>query len=600
MPAALYPQNEAERVAALIALRILDTERSEAFDIFPALAKDLFGVPVSALSLVAEDRQWFKASVGLKVTELPRLSSFCAHAILNPEHTLVVADATKDPRFSDNPLVTGDFGLRFYAGAPITGPSGHALGALCIIDRKPREIVDIAVEQLRLLAVGASGALKLHGSAHAMDDLTRIDPLTGLENRASLTQRFRTRLTPHDGSIRRAQGLLLIDLDDIRAINVLFGHRGGDTVLVEISQRLRRLATSCSAIGRLGGGTFCIVVESLDARGALQELADAVRLIFLEPFQIAGQSVLVRITIGAAVGSEADCDLEHLMLAADAALSEAKRAGPGETRFVAPGERAGDVATRGGRRAMEIRLREALLPPGREPFALAFQPLFEAKTKALTGFEALVRWPDENGPTLQPGDFIPIAEATGLIVQLDHWVLDQACSAATAWPSSIKVSANLSAANFFAGDLVMDVRTVLDRHGLSPSRLKLEVTETVLLHDAVRVRRIIMALQALGVRVVLDDFGAGYGSVAYLRDYSFDGLKVDRSLTADIVGNTKNQAFTRAVIEMAGALGMEVTAEGVETQDQLDLLCGSDVATVQGYFLGRPMPANAAYDLAWR
>lgn len=599
MPAAATPPDETERLAALIALRILDTERTEAFDVFPALAKDLFSVPVSAVSLIDRDRQWNKASIGLDgAADLPRAASLCAHAILNPTETLHVPDATKDPRFADNPVVVGDFHLRFYAGAPILGPGGHALGTLCVIDREPREVGDGALEQLRRLAVGVGSALELHGAVRAMQVLGRTDPLTGLENRCGFNERLRATLARRDGPTARRIALLLMDLDGFRSVNDLFGHAGGDAALKEVARRLRGVIAPGDALGRFGGDTFSVLVEEAGDRGGLDALACAVHVALREPFWIEDQAVPLRTSIGVAIRSERGGDPETLILDADVALSEAKRAGRGVTRFASTADGARGVATRLGRRAMDTLLRDALARPGHEPFALAFQPIFRNRTGTLDGFEALARWPNRDGSHRLPAEFIPVAEATGLIVQLDHWVLDRACAVAAGWPEPIRVSTNLSAANFFAGDLVGDVRAILDRHGLAPTRLKLEITETVLLQDRTRVRATIAGLRAMGVRIVLDDFGVGHGSIAYLRDYVFDGLKIDRSFTADLEADARSRAFTSAIIEMARTLGIDVTAEGVETAGQLRILAGTDIATVQGYLLGRPLSLDAAHGLA--
>ncbi|MGI3777027.1 MAG: EAL domain-containing protein, partial [Janthinobacterium lividum] len=233
----------------------------------------------------------------------------------------------------------------------------------------------------------------------------------------------------------------------------------------------------------------------------------------------------------------------------------------------------------------------------REPFALALQPIFEGASGRLAGFEALVRWPQPDGHVLPPSEFIPVAEATGLVVQLDRWVLDQACRLASTWPEHIRISSNLSAANFYAVGLVREVERTLVRHGLAPDRLKLEITETVLLRDPDRVRRMIADLRRLGVHVVLDDFGSGHASLAYLRDYAFDGLKIDSSFTAEIESGTKGRAFLRAIIDMAEAMGIDTTAEGVETDGQLRQLCEGNVRFIQGFLLGRPMTPDAAMAL---
>ncbi len=593
MSAAPQSENENERLAALIALGILGTEPTSEFDIFPALARTLFSAPIAAVSLVEKDRQWFKASVGLDVTETTRDASFCAHAILNPAETLCIPDATQDPRFVDNPLVVGELGLRFYAGAPIIGPSGHALGTLCVIDREPREVSDGMLDQLRQLAIGVGSALKLHASVQELRGLAVTDPLTGLENRAGFDQRM------HDALARRRHrpalsvGLLFLDLDCFKAINDLFGHGGGDAALREVAHRLRRLSPVGTTVSRFGGDEFCILVEDVQGRADLQGIAARVHAALAEPFLIDQQSVPLRTSVGIALCPLDGSDPETLIRRADAALYGAKRAGRGSTEFATPDTACNRPAPVGRHKIREM-LRDALLPPGHEPFALALQPIFHGMTGQLAGFEALVRWPGSDGQVMLPSEFIPDAEATGLIVQLDRWVLDQACRLAAGWPGHLQISSNLSAANFLAGDLVGDVHAALTRHKLAPSQLKLEVTETVMLSDPDRVRTTLTALRELGVHIILDDFGVGHASIAYLRDYAFDGLKIDRSFTAEIETDPRSLAFVRGIIDMARALGIGATAEGIETEGQLRLLRSEGVATVQGYLLGRPMAASAA------
>lgn len=598
MPAAPLPENENERLAALIALGIVGTERTTEFDIFPALARTLFSTPIAAVSLVEKDRQWFKASVGLDVTETDRDSSFCAHAILNPGETLCVPDATKDPRFADSPLVVGEFGLRFYAGVPIIGPGGHPLGALCVIDREPRDVSDGMLDQLRQLAIGVSSALKLHASVQELRGLAVTDPLTGLENRAGFNQRLRDAMVRRQRTPALSVGLLFLDLDSFKPINDLFGHGGGDAALREVAQRLRRVSRAGTTISRFGGDEFCILVEDVQSVADLRSLAVRIHAALAEPFLIEQQCVPLRTSIGIALCPADAGEPEALIRRADAALYGAKRAGRGATQFAMP-DKAHDRPAPVGRHKIREMLRSALLPPGHEPFALALQPIFHGTSGHLTGFEALVRWPDADGRVMLPSEFIPEAEATGLVVQLDRWVLDQACRLAAGWPAHLQVSSNLSAANFLAGDLVGDVRAALGRHRLAPDRLKLEITETVMLSDPDRVQAAVAALRELGVHVVLDDFGVGHASITYLRDYAFDGLKIDRSFTAGIETDPRSLAFVRAIIDMARALGIGATAEGVETDGQLRLLRSEGIATIQGYLLGRPMTPSAAASLIW-
>jgi diguanylate cyclase (GGDEF)-like protein len=595
MPAALEPYDEHDRLAALIALNILETERTADFDIFPGLASQLFSTPIAAISFIDKDRQWFKASVGLDGTETSRDISFCAHAILCPNEVLYVPDATQDLRFADNPLVVGDFGLRFYAGVPIIGPSGHALGALCVVDREPRHVSEGALEQLKQLAIGVGSALRLHASVQMFQKLSMTDPLTGLANRAGFNKCLSDALT-RSGSPVPHGGLLFLDLDGFKSINDLFGHASGDAALREVAQRLRRVTRTQDKVSRFGGDEFCILTEDVQDIIGLEALAARIHAVLAEPFIIDRQVVPLRTSIGIAVYPENATDPEVLVRKADAALYEAKRAGRGTTRF-ATADKLSDDQALVGRNAMRELLRDALLPPGREPFTLMVQPVFSGQTWQLVGFEALVRWPKPGGIARPPSEFIPLAEATGLVVQLDRWVLNQACALVANWPDHLTISSNLSAANFFAGDLVQDVHEALERHGLVPRRLKLEVTETVLLRDPGHVQSVIRRLRDLGVQIILDDFGAGHASIAYLRDFAFSGLKIDRSFTASLETDPRSRIFVRAIIEMAHALNLEVIAEGVETPGQLRLLGKRKITAVQGYLLGRPMTPDAATGL---
>lgn len=595
MPAAALPKNENERLAGLSALRILDTQGTADFDLFPELASALFSAPMAAISLIDRDRQWFKASVGLDVVETPRESSFCAHAILDPTGMLCVPDATRDPRFADNPDVVGGPGLRFYAGSPIIGPDGHAVGALCIMDTRPREPSEQMLAQLRKLALAASGALNLHALLQKQHRLATIDPLTGLDNRAGLDRILHEELQQAPAGPGHSLALLFLDLDNFRNVNDLFGHGGGDDALREVASRLARVTRGSDTLGRFGEDKFYVLAKGVPGDDILLAMGRRIHAAFAEPFTVQHQPVPLGTSIGIAVSGEDTASAETLLHRADIALHEAKRSGGGVTRLES-GE-AGRIPLATGRQRVEALLREALVPAGREPFALALQPIFEGASGRLAGFEALVRWPQPDGHVLPPSEFIPVAEATGLVVQLDRWVLDQACGLAATWPEHIRISSNLSAANFYAVGLVREVERTLVRHGLAPDRLKLEITETVLLRDPDRVRKMIADLRRLGVHVVLDDFGSGHASLAYLRDYAFDGLKIDSSFTAEIESGTKGRAFLRAIIDMAEAMGIDTTAEGVETDGQLRQLCEGNVRFIQGFLLGRPMTPDAAMAL---
>lgn len=598
MPTVPRPENEPERLAALHALSLLDTPPDPAFGIFPEVARSLFDTPIAAISLVDTERQWFKSIVGFDVTETPRDQSFCAHAILRPDHLLIVPDASADPRFANNPFVTGEPGIRFYAGAPIVDRDGHALGALCVIDRVPRDVAPGFLAQLANLARGVGSTVQLHSAVRQLRAMALTDFLTGIANRAGLDAGLAQRLAQRAPG--RRLGVLCLDLDSFKAINDLFGHAGGDAALREVAARLRRSLRGGDLVARLGGDEFCVVMHDVADPEAPAALAARIHAALADSFMIGGKPVPLRTSIGIAIAPDDATTPEALLALADAALYVAKRSGAGSTRATtaprpaAPQDPDPTAGVPGGRAGIHRMLEHALLPPGREPFSLRFQPYFTAQDQRLLGFEALVRWPRPDGSELLPGGFIPIAEATGLVVQLDHWVLTAACREAAGWAVPLDIAANLSAANFFAASIVDDVAAILDRTGLPARRLKLEITESVLLRDPDRVRAAIKGLRRLGVRIAIDDFGAGHASLAYLRDYPIDEIKIDRGFVQTADTDPRIRAFLQAIIDMGAALDVGTVAEGVETMAQLHLVQARGVGVVQGYLLGRPVSAAEA------
>ena len=604
MPAAPLPTDETERLFALHQLRILDTPQDENFGIFPALAAALFDAPVSAVSFIDAERHWFKAAHGLDATQVPRAVSFCAHAILVPGQVIVVPDATRDARFADNPLVTDGPRFRFYAGAPIIDrTTGAALGALCVLDHQPREITPAWIEQLRRLAHGVGSAAHLHGMLNRLQAMTLRDPLTGAGNRVALEAQVAQVFDAPPGTdpAPGRTALMFLDLDRFKTINDLFGHAGGDAALTETVRRIRQVLRPTDFVARLGGDEFCVLLDGCEESDAAETVAARIHAALAEPFLIDGKAVPLNTSIGIAFAPDDAADTPGLLARADEALYAAKHAGRGTTRLfrqVAQATGPAPAVHVPGRRATEQMLKAALLPTAHKPFTLRFQPFFDAATRALAGFEALVRWPLPDGTELQPGAFIQVAERTGLVVQLDEWVLQEACREAAAWRMPLTIATNLSAANFFASDIVETITAILARTGLPPTQLKLEITESVLLRDAERVRAAIVRLQDLGIQFALDDFGAGHASLAYLRDFPIDEVKIDRGFIDGADQDDRKKAFFRAIIDMCQAMKVNTLAEGVETEQQLALVRRLKVGSVQGFLLGRPLEQAQARDLA--
>jgi diguanylate cyclase (GGDEF)-like protein len=421
----------------------------------------------------------------------------------------------------------------------------------------------------------------------ALAFLARHDALTQLPNRTL----FQERLTQALATTRRQSGcaLLLLDLDGFKPVNDTLGHPLGDALLKSVAARLLSTVRDVDTVARLGGDEFAIIQVGVESPDQLAVLAERAIAAVDQPFDIDGHRILVGASIGVAVAPSDGTTCDTLLRNADIALYLAKAEGRGTYRLFEPEM---DARVQ-GRRALEFDLREAL---AKNAFDLEYQPVLETRTRKLLGFEALIRWNHPIRGMISPADFIPIAEDTGLIVSIGKWVLRHACMAATAWPGDIGVAVNLSAVQFRGGHLLGAVEAALAESGLAPGRLELEITESVLLHKSDDRLATLHRLRALGVRIALDDFGTGYSSLSYLRSFPFDKIKIDRSFVGDLAVNRESHVIVRAIIGLAVGLGMAVTAEGVETEEQMAVLRDEDCAQVQGDLFSPPLAAHEALD----
>ncbi len=575
MPPAPLPHNEAERLAALARLQIMDTAPDPRFDSFVQLAADMYGVQIALVTLVDENRQWFKAAKGLATKQTSRDSAFCAHAILDPGEVLVVEDAATDPRFADNPLVLGDPNIRFYAGAVVRAPTGHPMGTLCLIDRAPRTLDQPGRLRLQELAAGVSALLELHGHAANMQRAAMQDGLTGLANRAMFDARLDQAVTDALGGTPCA--LLLLDLDRFKAVNDTLGHMAGDSLLREVAARLRRSVREGDLCARFGGDEFAVLLSDPADAAAATSIASRIAESFTEPMLLEGTPTVPQASIGIAL-----CPLDAtspgtLLRAADQALYQVKRSRSGRVVLAEAGDTAGLAMGGDLRVAMET-----------DALTLHWQPVFRAATGEAYGYEALQRWNRPGHGPVAPGVFIPFAEAHGLIGGMDVWTMHNACQAAAEWKTPLCVAVNISA-HWFGGSEIIDlVSQALARSGLAPERLCLEITERTVIANSDIANRQISALHDLGIQVALDDFGTGYSSLSYLRDLPFDKIKLDQSFVSVLGSNARSDAVACAIIDLGHRLNMAVCAEGVETEAQLDLLRREGCDLVQGYLLGRP------------
>ena len=416
----------------------------------------------------------------------------------------------------------------------------------------------------------------------AMAFMARHDALTKLPNRTL----FHERLTQAIATARRRDScaLLCLNLDGFKAVNDTLGHLVGDALLQAVANRLSATIREVDTVARLGGDEFAIIQVGLDSPDQAAALAERTMAVIARPYEIGGSRIIIGASVGVSIAPADGTSHEVLLRNADIALYLAKTEGRGTCRLFEPEM---DARVQ-GRRQIELDLRDALAMGA---FELHYQPIVDLQFGATVGFEALIRWNHPVRGLISPADFIPIAEDTGMIVPIGSWVLQQACREATSWPPDIGIAVNLSAVQFRGGRLTETVREALEASGLAPNRLELEITESVLLQHSDEGLAVLHQLRALGVRIALDDFGTGYSSLSYLRGFPFDKLKIDRSFIGDIAINRDSQVIVAAIIGLAEGLGMTVTAEGVETAEQLDRLHDHGCTQVQGELFSRPVPA---------
>jgi diguanylate cyclase (GGDEF)-like protein len=409
------------------------------------------------------------------------------------------------------------------------------------------------------------------------------DVLTGLPNRTMFQQQLdhAFRIAAGNGSLF---ALHCLDLDQFKVINDTLGHPAGDALLVEAGRRVQQAARG-HFVARLGGDEFVVLQTVGEDRNAIDRLAREILVTTAQPFSIEGNEFVPSTSIGIAIAPQDGEGGGTLLRNADLALYRAKEAGRGTYAFFE--ESLNERAQQ--RRQVESDLRLAL---ERSEFELYYQPLFDLEQNRICSFEALLRWRHPTHGLVPPAEFIPVAEDSGLIVPIGAWVVREACSRAARWPEHVRVAVNVSAVQFHRGSVHETVLRALADSGLAPGRLEIEITESIFLEGGEATLRLLHALRTLGVRIALDDFGTGYSSLSYLQSFPFDKLKIDRSFIQNLLTRDGATAIVHAITELANALGMETTAEGVEETAQLMELRAHGCSSVQGYLFAEPMTAG--------
>ena len=416
-------------------------------------------------------------------------------------------------------------------------------------------------------------------------ELAQTDILTGLPSRASFLEQLEEVNSCERGR-SGAFSILMLDLDRFKNVNDSLGHAAGDALLRQVAHRLKSTLRGTDVLARFGGDEFAVVqAECDDQRAGSIDLATRISKLIAEPFLLPGHRVEIGTSIGIAMAPEHGSDQEQLLKKADLAMYRSKSAG--RNRYTVYDE-AMSVELE-ARNTLEGDLRDAIAGC---QFEVHYQPFFDVKTGYRKGVEALVRWRHPIRGLIPPDQFIPLAEESGLIVPLGEWVLRRACDDAASWPADIKVAVNLSPVQFKQAELFDVIKSALRNSGLPPERLEIEITESVLLESAVENHAFIEKLKTIGISLALDDFGTGYSSLSCLTAFPFDKIKIDKSFIGSLMKSYKSSAIVSSIVTLARGLDISITAEGVETREQLERLRTLGVHFAQGYLLGRPVPIS--------
>lgn len=415
--------------------------------------------------------------------------------------------------------------------------------------------------------------------------LAHYDALTDLPNRVLFRERVEQALKAIGPGEQLA--VLYLDIDEFKGVNDALGHAAGDELLKGVAERLRGCLKTADVAARLGGDEFAVIQSSIKDRSETTQLVDEIYAAIRAPFECAGHLITTDASIGIALAPGDGLDLDQLLRNADLALYGAKGDGRRTYRFF----EAGMDARARARRILELELRQAIADDGLEVY---YQPVVNLEDGKVSSCEALLRWRHPERGMISPAEFIPVAEETGLINQLGTWVLNTACAEAATWPEDVRVAVNVSPVQFKSQTLALNVAAALATSGLAASRLELEITEAVLIRDDDAALEVLHQLRKPGVRIALDDFGTGYSSLSYLQRFPFDKIKIDRSFIKDIAGAGASSSIVQAVVNIAAASDMTTTAEGVETEQQRNLLYILGCTEMQGYLFS---PAISAVEI---
>jgi EAL domain-containing protein (putative c-di-GMP-specific phosphodiesterase class I)/GGDEF domain-containing protein len=577
----MLKNSEPERVAALHQLGILNTNTSEYFDAVTRLVAEMFGMSGAYISLIDSDRQWIKSTVGFcpPPSANRRDQTFCDHTI-RQGRVLMIEDTLRDPRFAGNPLVTGPTGVRFYAGAPLVTPEGYAIGALCVIDTRPRTLSEADRDRLTAMAALVMSHIML-GRA-----VGHVDSVSGMPNKYQMADDLDALGKRHAGQQRV---LVAIDMpDSARAFEIVrvLGVAVYDQLIRAVGDRLKLLFENRAHLYHLTDARFAILSNDEDTQGFID---------YLQGLEAQLQAPLLNLNIPLNLPSFGG--IVAFELCPSSARDAPRKAAAAVNQALIKQQRwsvYNNAEDERQQRAFRL-LNDVRAGIEADQFQLVYQPKHDLANGACLSAEALLRWNhDELGP-ISPAEFIPLVEKTALIGPLTHWVIRTAIRQVSEWHADgnqIKVAINLSAYNFEEPDIVQRLSDVCREFNVDPRYVEIECTEGIWMEGA-GILKTLHDIRALGMSLALDDFGTGYSNFAYLQKVPATVVKVDQSLIRNVHANPRDQRIVRSLISLARELDYQVVAEGVETEQSLGLIREWGCHIAQGYHFAKPLAAPA-------
>lgn len=609
----LFPiRDETGRIYRYVVLKRDITDRKYSEEVFktlteitaPVVGEDFFSTLVQYLSEVLDVEY---VAIAECQNEVLQTLAYWSNGALQPNFNYSVENtpckqvieegsyyqpSTVNQTFSENRWLV-DRGIAGYFGVALTNASTQTLGLLCILSQRKLEERSRYTTILQVFAARAAAELERQHFQEQLKHDAAHDALTGLPNRNLLIERL-------DLAIERAKqdttfqyAVLFVDLDRFKVINDSLGHSLGDRLLVGVARRLKQLVRPIDLVARFGGDEFVLLLEELRSLGEAVRVAERVLTALQKPLNLEGHNVITDASIGIAIGTPDYRQGSELLRDADTAMYRAKEKGKACYEIFNSTMRDRALRTL----ELENALRQALV---QQEFSLRYQPIVSLASGDLVGFEALVRWEHPVQGTISPGEFIPIAEETGLIVPLGKWILETSCRQMVAWQAqipaaaSLKMSVNLSVLQLQEADFVQQISQTLEDTGLAGRNLALEITESMLMQDIEETSGLLSSLRDRDIQISIDDFGTGFSSLNYLHRFPANNLKIDRSFVSHLFDSAKNQQIAETIVTLADRLGMNAIAEGIETAQQLERLQHLRCELGQGYLFDAPLTAQAA------